>query len=91
MRRNRPDELEDAMSFVLIGAETLGTIDRLINVGDQTLAPAPDLIAESTESPEAASSHRALHSDSSCCAPRVRDGPRVLDHEAPLGNCYLEG
>jgi hypothetical protein len=91
MGRNRPDELEDAMSFVLIGAETLRTLDRLINVRDQTLAPAPDLIAKSAESLKVASSHRAFHSDPSCCAPRVGDGPRVLNHEAALGNRYLEG
>jgi hypothetical protein len=78
------------MSFVLIAGETLGALDRLSDIGDDALAPAPNLIAKNAEPAKAATPHRALDGDPSDCTHRVRDRPRVLDHKAALGNCYQE-
>jgi hypothetical protein len=78
------------MSFALFAAETLRAVDRVSDIGDKAATPAPNLIAKSAESAKAPTAHWTLDDDASGCAHRVRDGPRVLDHKAAVGNCYLE-
>lgn len=74
----------------LIVAEALGACDCLTDVRDNSLAPAPDLIAEGAEAGKVAASDWAFDRDPSRYSVRVRDGPRVLDHETPLGHSYLK-
>jgi hypothetical protein len=74
----------------LIIAESLGACDCFADVGDDSIAPAPDLIAEDAEASKAATSDWAFDRDSPRRSASVRDGPHVLDHEAPLRHSYLE-
>jgi len=59
--RNRAHELQEAMGLVFIVAETLGTIDCLIDICDDPIVPAPDFIPKSAESVEVATTHRTLN------------------------------
>jgi hypothetical protein len=89
--RNRANELKEVMSLVFVVAETTGAVDCLIDVSDNPVVPAPDLIAKSAEPAEVATSHRPLDRDAARCALPGRDGPRVLDHEVAFRNRHYEG
>jgi hypothetical protein len=90
MGRSGRNELEEAVCVPLIVAEALGACDCFGDVRDDSLAPAPDLIAEDAEAGKASTSDRTFDRDPPRRAIGVRDGPRVLDHEAPFRHPYLE-
>ncbi|MGH2826177.1 MAG: hypothetical protein ACRDKF_04320 [Actinomycetota bacterium] len=73
-----------------IVTEALRACDCFTDVRDDPLAPAPDLIAEGAEAAKVAASNWAFDGYPSGYSVRVRDGPRVLDHETPLRQSYLE-
>ncbi|MDP9234956.1 MAG: hypothetical protein M3P01_10470 [Actinomycetota bacterium] len=90
-RRNRANELKEAMGLVLIVADEHWTIDCFIDISDDPVVPAPDLIAKSAESAKVATSYRTLNRHPSRGAVPCWDGPRVFDHEAPFGDRYYQG
>src|SRR5919106_367227 len=88
-KRSLGGDLDIEVGSVMV-AEALGACDCFGDVRDDSLAPAPDLIAEDAEAGKASTSDRTFDRDPPRRAIGVRDGPRVLDHEAPFRHPYLE-
>ena len=67
-----------------------GTRDRARDVGDRSVAPAPDLVPEDAPTPGPSRSHRTRRDHPTSFAARIRDR-RLLDDEPALGHVDEQG
>jgi hypothetical protein len=81
-------ELEQATRAVGIVAEPLWAFDRLVDVGDQALAPASDLVPEEWQASKGSDADRAFADDAMLLV--LSPHRRLLDHEPHLGSVDLQ-
>ena len=87
-RRYLRHELEQAPGALRIVAEALGALDRFVEIGDQPLAPAADLVAEEREACQRLWADRTFGDDATILA--LSPHGCLLDHEPRLGDVDLQ-
>lgn len=87
--REAGDEVEKVRRLARIAADTLGTVDSRGHIGDQAVAPTPDLVAEPLGSTEPWQSDRADGDHASFRLGSVPHGGR-LDHVSDASEVDLE-
>ena len=88
-RGDRRHGVEDPSSHLDVVGHAHRTPDRLTDIGDASVAPAPDLVAEEPNPSRPAGSHRAAGDDTTRCAVAVGNG-RLLDDVRTFRDAHLQ-
>jgi hypothetical protein len=90
-RRQAANQRQEATGHRRVVAEQLRTGHGLTGVGDGSIRPAADLVAEHPPAAQVAAAHRTLHEHAAGWAIGVGDGPAVLDHKSTLRDPHDQG
>jgi hypothetical protein len=90
-RGNGGGHLEEPTCLLGVIAHPLRAPDGLIGVGENAVAPTPDLISKRAQSSKPPTSDSAFHDNASRPGVGIRAWPHCLHDKTSLGNVDLEG